>query len=85
MLPHVAIGPMQMTRTEGLACKPRAAVNLGNMDDILRTILKIQHNDQFWPTSNQTIMVPPSVLKSMLTQKCGDVINTQQARKICLE
>ena len=78
MLPHVAISPMQMIRTEGLGCKPCAVVNLGNTNDVLRTVLKIQHNDQFWPTSNQTIMVPPGVQKSVLTQKCGDVINTQQ-------
>jgi len=42
------LSPMQMTRTEGLACKPRAVVNLGNMDDVLRTVLKIQHNDQLF-------------------------------------
>ena len=80
MLPHAATGLMQMTRTAGLACKPRVVVNLGNMDDVLRTVLKIQHNDQFQPTSNQTIMVPSGMPKSVLTQKCGDVINTQQAR-----
>ena len=85
MLPHAATGLMQMTRTAGLACKPGAVVKLGNMDDVLKIVLKIQHNDQFWLTSNQTIVVPPGVPKSMLTQKCGDVINTQQARKICLE
>ena len=79
MLPHVATGPIQMTRTEGLACKPRVVVNLDNMDDVLRSVLKIQHNDQFLPTSNQTIVVPPGMPKSVLTQKCGDVINTQQA------
>jgi len=28
-----------------------------------------------------TIVVPPGVPKSVLTQKCGDVINIQQARK----
>ena len=71
MLPHVAIGPMQMTCTEGSACKPHAVVNLGNMDDVLRTVLKIQHNDQFRPTSNQTIVVPPSVPKSVSAPKRG--------------
>ena len=56
MLPHVATSPMQMTHIEGLACKPRAVVNLGNMDDVLITVLKIQHNDQFRLTSNQAIV-----------------------------
>ena len=76
VLPHAATDLMQVTRTIGLAYKPRAVVNLGNMDDVLRTVLKIQHNDQFRPTSNQTIVVPPGMPKSVLTQKCGDVINT---------
>ena len=80
MLPHAATSLMQMTRPTGLACKLRVVVNIGNMDDVLRIVLKIQHNDQFWPTSNQTIVVPPGVPKSVLTQKYGDVINTQQAR-----
>ena len=80
MLPHAATGLMQMTRTTGLACKSRAVVNLGNMDDVLRTVLKIQHNDQFRLTSNQTIVVPPGMPKSVFRQKCCDVINTQQAR-----
>ena len=31
-------------------------------------------------TSDQMIVVPPGVPKSVLTQKCGDVINTLQAR-----
>ena len=32
-------------------------------------------------TSDQMIVVPPGLPKSVLTQKCGDVINTQQARR----
>ena len=68
MLPHVATGPMHMTHTEELACKPPTVVNLGNMDDVLRTVLKIQHNDQFRPTSNQTIVVPPGMPKCVDTK-----------------
>ena len=67
VLPHAATGLMQMTRTAGLACKHRAVVNLGNIDDVLKTVLKIQHNDQFWLTFNQTIVVSPGVPKSVLT------------------
>ena len=32
-------------------------------------------------TSDQMIVVPPDLSKSVLTQKCGDVINTQQAER----
>jgi len=85
VLPHTGTGLMQMIRIAGLACKPHAVVNLDNMDDVPRIVLKIQHNDQFRPTSNQTIVVPLGVPKRVLTQKYGDVINTQQAGKICLE
>ena len=69
MLPHATTGLMQMTRIAGLACKPRAVVNLGNMDDVLRIVLKIQHNDQFQPTSNQTIVVPPGHAKTCVDTK----------------
>ena len=68
-----------MTRTARLASRLRVVANLSDIDHVPRTVLKIQHNDQFWSTSNQTIMVSLGVPKSVLTQKCGDVINTQQA------
>ena len=76
MLPHAATGLMQMTRTAGLACKPHAVVNLGNMDDVLRTVLKIQHNDQFRVTSNQIIVVPLGVPECVSAQKRVDAPST---------
>jgi len=71
VLPHAATGPMQMTHTIGLACKPHAVVNLDNMDDVPRIVLKIQHNDQFRPTSNQTIVVPLGVPERVSARKHG--------------
>ena len=79
VLTHATTSPLQMTRTTRLASRLRVVANLNDIDDVLRIVLKIQHNDQFRPTSNQTIMVSLGVPKSVLTQKCGDVINTQQA------